>query len=99
MLFLGEMLLFIRGVAYICYRVELFSVPLVLYFLLFFVVYVYCLPYDWVVFVNTWQKGGEIDEIWESCWFGKFFYLGEDESVFLKKGENKSFVCVYVYLT
>ena len=30
---------------------------------------------------------------------GNFFYLAKDESVFLKKGENKSFVCVYVYLT
>ena len=85
MLFLGEMLLFIEGVAYIFYRAELFSVPLVLYFLLFFVVYVYCLPYDWVVFVNTWQKGEEIDEIWESCWFGKFFLFSERWKCFFEK--------------
>ena len=26
--------------------------------------YIYCLPSDWVVFVNTCQKGREIDEVW-----------------------------------
>ena len=29
-----------------------------------FYLFIYCLPFDWVVFGNTWQKGGEIDEIW-----------------------------------
>ena len=39
--------------------------------------YVSCLPSDWVVFVNMWQKGGEIDEILEKVF--KYFYLGGDE--------------------
>ena len=38
-----ELLLFIGGVVSIFYRVELFCVPLILYFLLSFIVYVYSL--------------------------------------------------------
>jgi len=74
-------MLFIGGVVSIFYRVEFFCVSLILYILLPSVVYVYCLPSDWVVFVNTWQKGGEKDEIWRvfNC-----LYLG---------GENKIFWC------
>ena len=49
----GELLLFIEGVVSIFYRVELFCVPLILYYLLFSIAYVFCLPSDWVVFVNT----------------------------------------------
>ena len=37
----GELLLFIGGVVSIFYRVELFCVPLILYFLLSFIAYVY----------------------------------------------------------
>ena len=39
----GELLLFIGEVVSISYRVELFCVPLILYFLLFFIAYVYSL--------------------------------------------------------
>ena len=39
----GELLLFIGGVVSIFYRVELFCVPLILYFLLSFIAYVYSL--------------------------------------------------------
>ena len=39
----GELLLFIGGVISIFYRVELFCVPLILYFLLSFIAYVYSL--------------------------------------------------------
>ena len=39
----GELLLFIGGVDSIFYRVELFCVPLILYFLLSFIAYVYSL--------------------------------------------------------
>ena len=39
----GELLLFIRGVVSIFYRVELFCLPLILYFLLSFIAYVYSL--------------------------------------------------------
>ena len=39
----GELLLFIGGVVSIFYRVELFCVPLILYFHLSFIVYVYSL--------------------------------------------------------
>ena len=39
----GELLLFIGGVVSISYRVELFCVPLILYFLLSFITYVYYL--------------------------------------------------------
>ena len=58
--------------------------PLVLYFFLSSVVHVYCLPSYWVVFVNTRQKGGEIDEIWEILFkrFLNYFYLAGDEIVF-----------------
>ena len=58
-------MLFIGGVASIFYRAEFFCVPLILYFLLTFVMYVYYLPFDWIVFVNMLTKGGEIDEILE----------------------------------
>ena len=75
--------------------------PLVLYFFLSSVVHVYCLPSYWVVFVNTRQKGGEIDEIWEILFkrFLNYFYLAGDE-IFLKWGENKSFylfICLFIY--
>ena len=49
-------------------------VSLIIYFLLFSITYVFCLPYDWVVFVNTWQKGGEISEMWEIC-FKRFLIV------------------------
>ena len=39
----GELLLFIGGVVSILYRVDLFCVPLILYFLLSFIAYVYSL--------------------------------------------------------
>ena len=39
--------------------------------------YVSCLPFDWVVFVNMWLKGGEIYEILEKVF--NYFYLGGDE--------------------
>ena len=39
----GELFLFIRGVVSIFYRVELFCLPLILYFLLSFIAYVYSL--------------------------------------------------------
>ena len=39
----GELLLFIGGVVSISYKVELFCVPLILYFLLSFIAYVYSL--------------------------------------------------------
>ena len=39
----GELLLFIEGVVSIFYRVELFCIPLILYFLLSFIAYVYSL--------------------------------------------------------
>ena len=39
----GELLLFIGGIVSISYRVELFCVPLILYFLLSFFAYVYSL--------------------------------------------------------
>ena len=58
----GSCLYFLLSIILLC--------SLILYFLLPFVVYVFCLPSNWVVFVNMWQKGGEIDEIWESCWKG-----------------------------
>ena len=58
-------MLFIGGFASIFYRAEFFCVPLILYFLLTFVMYVYYLPFDWNVFVNMLTKGGEIDEILE----------------------------------
>ena len=79
-----KFVLFIGWVASIFYRADFFCVPLVLYFLLSSVVHVYCLPSYWVVFVNTWQKGGEIDEIWEILFkrFLNCFYLAGDEIVF-----------------
>ena len=63
-LFLNPMF-FIGVVISIFYRVELFFVPLIFYFLLTFVAYVFYLLFVWVVFVNTWQKGGDLDEMWE----------------------------------
>ena len=39
----GELLLFIGGVVSIFYRIELFCLPLILYFLLSFIAYVYSL--------------------------------------------------------
>ena len=39
----GELLIFIGGVVSISYRVELFCIPLILYFLLSFIAYVYSL--------------------------------------------------------
>ena len=62
------LLLFIGGVVSIFYRVELFCVSLILYFLLTFVAFVVYLLFVWVIFVNTWQKGGDLFEIWEYVW-------------------------------
>ena len=42
------------------------------------VAYVFCLSSNWVVFVNTWQKGGEMVDMWESY----LFCLGGVEIVF-----------------
>ena len=87
-------MLFIGGVVTIFYRVDLFCVPLILYFLLFSIAYVLCQPFDWIVFVNTWQKGGEIDEMWKSC----LFCLGGVKIVFergrkLKRSYIYCFIC------
>ena len=58
--------MFIGGVVSIFYRVKLFCVPLILYFLLTFVAYIFfCFGQQWVGFVNSWQKGGDLDEMWE----------------------------------
>ena len=85
-------MLFIGGVVSIFYRVELFCVPLIIYFLLFFVAYVFCRPFDRVVFVNTWQKGGERFR-WESV--GILFVLFRGSwNWFLKGGEYKNFFVV-----
>ena len=81
LIFMGELLLFIGRVVSIFYGVELFCVSFILYFLLTFVAYVFYLFYVWVAFVNTWQKAGEIDEMWESC----LFCIGGVEIVF-KRG-------------
>ena len=53
-----------------CFLDSLFS--LILYCLCF------CLLFEWVVFVNTWQKRGDLDEMWESS----LFCLGGVEIVF-----------------
>ena len=88
---------FIGEVASIFYRVEFFCVSLILYFLLSFVVYVFFIPSDWIVFVNTWQKGREIDEIWKR--FLTFFLEG-DEIVFeIKEEKIKVFIFIFMYLT
>ena len=80
-------MLFIGEVVSIFYRVELFCVPLLLYFLLFSIAYVFCRPSDWVVFVNTWQKGGERFG-WESV--GILFVLFRGSwNCSLKGGEYK----------
>ena len=80
-------MLFIGEVVSIFYRVELFCVPLILYFLLFSIAYVFCQPSDWVVFVNTWQKGGERFG-WESV--GILFVLFRGSwNCSLKGGEYK----------
>ena len=78
MLFIGGVVALHRGGGLSLFSIELtFFVPLILYFLLSYVMYVSCLPSDWVVFVNMWQKEGEIDEILEKVF--NYFYLGGDE--------------------
>ena len=73
------------------FSIELmFCIPLILYFLLSSVVYVYYLLFVWVVFVNTWQKGREeIDEIWES-YLKRFLIVSMEWEMkfFFEKGEN-----------
>ena len=63
-------MLFIRGVVSISYRVELFCVPLILYFLLFFVASV---AVDLLIglSLSIRDKKGErdLDEMWESYLF------------------------------
>ena len=85
----GELLLFIGEVVSISYRVELFGVPLILYFLLsllcMFTLYR-------VVFVNMRQKGGDLDEMWEFC----LFCLGGDTLIVYDTGKYKY---VLLYLT
>ena len=85
---------FIGGVASIFYRAEFFCVPFILYFFLSFVVYVFCLPSNWIVFVNTWQKGGEIDEIWESSLKGFNCFLFRRRSNCFWKREKINFFYV-----
>ena len=65
MLFIRGFVALHRGVASIFYRANFFYAPLVLYFFLSSIRYVYYLLFVWVVFVNMWQKWGEIDEIWK----------------------------------
>ena len=86
-------MLFIEGVVSIFYRVDLFCVPLILYFLLFSIAYVFCQPFDRIVFVNTWQKGGEIDEMWKSC----LFCLGGVKIVF-ERGRKLKGSYIYCFI-
>ena len=58
--------IFIGGVVSISYRVELFVFP---WFSIFSYPFLDMFTLYWVVFVNTWQKGGNLDEMWESCLF------------------------------
>ena len=55
------------------------------------VAYVFCLSSNWVVFVNTWQKGGEIVDMWESY----LFCLGGVEIVF---GRGRYYVSCFTLL-
>ena len=52
---------------------------------------IFCLSSDWVVFVNTWQKGGEIVDMWESY----LFCLGGVEIVF---GRGRYYVSCFTLL-
>ena len=59
------------------FSIELDSfVSLTFYFLLPFFAYVFCQFFVWVVFVNAWQKGKDLDKcrnMWKSfvfCWGG-----------------------------
>ena len=81
---------FIGGVVSISYRVELFCVPFFLYFLLLCCV-CFLFIFWLVVFVNTWQKGGEIVDMWESY----LFCLGGVEIVF---GRGRYYVCYLCFL-
>ena len=75
------------------FSIELDSfVSLILYLLLTFVAYVFCLLFVWVVFVNTWPKGGR--NRW-NVWIlfkkvFKKFCLGELK-LFMKGGEYNFF--------
>ena len=53
---------------------SIFSYPLLRMFTLY-----------WVVFVNTWQKGGDLNEMWESC----LFCLGGDTLIVYDSGKYK----------
>ena len=55
------MLLFIEGVSSILYRAGFFCFFYSL-FSLDFCYICFCLLYVWAVFVNTWQKGGDLDK-------------------------------------
>ena len=81
---------FIGGVVSISYRVELFCVPFFLYFLLLCCV-CFLFIFWLVVFVNTWQKGGEIVDMWESY----LFFLGGIEFVF---GRERYYVSCFTLL-
>ena len=91
----GEKLVF--GIFNLCSsQGELFLFPIELncflfhFFFIFsyFVTYVFCLSSDWVVFVNTRQKGGEIVDMWESY----LFCLGGVKIVF---GRGRYYVCFW----
>ena len=85
----GELLLFIGGVVSIFYRVELFCLPLILYFLLSFIAYVYSLLSCLCQYMT---KRGDLDEMWESC----LFCLGGDTLIIYDSGKYKY---VLLYLT
>ena len=51
----------------------------------------FCLSSDWVVFVNTWQKGGQIVDMWESY----LFCLGGVEILF---GRGRYYVSCFTLL-
>ena len=86
-------MLFIGGVVSIFYRVELFCVPLILYFLLFFVASV---AVDLLIglSLSIRDKKGErdLDEMWESY----LFSLGGDTLIVYDSGKYKY---VLMYLT
>ena len=84
----GELLIFIGGVASIFYRVELFFVPLVLFFLSS-LLSLYSL-FELSLSIR-YKKGGEIGEMWES-----FFFVQAEIKLFFKGGEYKNFL---MYLT
>ena len=57
----------------------------------YFIVHVFCLSSVWVVFVITWQKGGEIVDMWESY----LFCLGGVEIVF---GRGRYYVSCFTLI-